>query len=348
MLSHIQTFKINNLTLVPPIAVALAKHPAVKDYDLSSIRSAVSAGAPLAQAVVEEVNALWPAGQVNLKQGWGMTETTCSAMGWHPLSEPHTSSVGELLANCSAKIMSSDSTDSPSSAPVELPPNSRGELWVKAPNIMKGYWRNPAATAETLTPDGWLKTGDICYVDDKGFFRVVDRKKELIKVKGNQVAPAELEAVLLEHPDVADAAVVGVPWGGDERPRGYVVLKEGKGGRGRGKEIVGWMDSRVARYKRLVGGCVIVDSIPKNPVSSSLLFPLPLFASHPFASPHHSAFHSPFPLSPHPPFHILLEFPIPTSHNLTLILSPICIPALSSPNFPYRSLLSPPEPKAET
>jgi 4-coumarate--CoA ligase len=187
-----------------------------------------------------------------------MTETTCSAMGWHPLDISHTQSVGELLANCSAKIMSEDGSR-------ELPTGQRGELWVRAPNIMKGYWRNPSATANTLTPDGWLKTGDVCFVDENNKFTVVDRTKELIKVKGNQVAPAELEAVLLEHEDVADAAVVGVAMYGDERPRAYVVLKEGR--RTRPEDVKRWMDSRVSRHKRLEGGVVLIDSVPKNPVS---------------------------------------------------------------------------------
>jgi 4-coumarate--CoA ligase len=152
----------------------------------------------------------------------------------------------------------------------ELGPNERGELWVRAPNIMKGYWRNPAATASTLTPDGWLKTGDVCYVDVNNHFTVVDRSKELIKVKGNQVAPAELEAVLLEHPDVADAAVVGVAWDGDERPRAYIVLKEGR--RTKPQEVKTWTDSRVARHKRLEGGVVLVDNVPKNPVCLACFF----------------------------------------------------------------------------
>lgn len=182
-------------------------------------------------------------------------------MGWHPLDISHSQSVGELLANCEAKIMSEDGTH-------ELPTGARGELWVRAPNIMKGYWRNPTATANTLTPDGWLKTGDVCYVDEHNKFTVVDRSKELIKVKGNQVAPAELEAVLLEHEDVADAAVIGVPMHGDERPRAYVVLKEGMGTKP--QDIKTWMDTRVAKHKRLEGGVVLVDSVPKNPVSVTL------------------------------------------------------------------------------
>src|SRR5277367_4164526 len=187
-----------------------------------------------------------------------MTETTCSVMGWHPCDISHTRSVGELHANCSAKIMSEDGLR-------ELPPGMRGELWVRAPNIMKGYWRNPSATAATITPDGWLKTGDVCFMDENNKFTVVDRTKELIKVKGNQVAPAELEAVLLEHEDVADAAVVGVAMYGDERPRAYIVLKEGR--RTRPEDVKRWMDSRVARHKRLEGGVVLIDSVPKNPVS---------------------------------------------------------------------------------
>jgi len=191
-----------------------------------------------------------------------MTETTCSVMGWHPTDISHSQSVGELLANCSAKIMSEDGTR-------ELPLGQHGELWVRAPNIMKGYWRNPSATAVTLTPDSWLKTGDVCFVDKNNRFTIVDRSKELIKVKGNQVAPAELEAVLLEHEDVADAAVIGVPMQGDERPRAFVVLKEGR--KATPKEIKKWTDMRVARHKRLEGGVVLVDSVPKNPVSFASL-----------------------------------------------------------------------------
>ncbi|KAK5673902.1 hypothetical protein LTS12_029666 [Elasticomyces elasticus] len=128
---------------------------------------------------------------------------------------------------------------------------------------MKGYWRNPKATQETKTEDGWLRTGDIAYIDDNGKFYIVDRIKELIKVKGNQVAPAELEAVLLDHPAIADAAVIGVPFNQDERPRAYVVQKPGASVTS--EDIVQFMDKRVARHKRLVGGVVFIDMIPKNP-----------------------------------------------------------------------------------
>lgn len=182
-------------------------------------------------------------------------------------------------------IMSVAEEDS-ARTPTELTgsgPGSAGELWVRGPNVMKGYWRNPAATAATKTQDGWLKTGDIAYVDGAGGFYIVDRLKELIKVRGQQVAPAELEAVLLEHPDVVDAAVVGV-WGRgrgggedgngngsgngelEERPRAYVVRREdaAQAAMVGERDMLAFVQDRVARYKRITGGVVFVDRIPRN------------------------------------------------------------------------------------
>lgn len=190
-----------------------------------------------------------------------MTETTCSALGWDPTHHSDSFGVGEPNANCEAVVMDAEGK--------ELPQGERGELWVRGPNIMKGYWKNAKATAETITPDGWLKTGDICYIDSKGTFFIVDRQKELIKVKGLQVAPAELEAVLLEHPKIADAGVVGVTINGDECPRAYITLKEGC--QLSAEEVAQFMEPRVSRHKRLTGGVVCVDAIPKNPVSFSLV-----------------------------------------------------------------------------
>jgi 4-coumarate--CoA ligase len=137
---------------------------------------------------------------------------------------------------------------------------------------MKGYWRNERATREVFVdgPDGrWMRTGDVAYIDPKGYFYIVDRLKELIKVKGNQVAPAELEALLLEHPQLADAAVIGVPMDGDEMPRAYVVLQADAKGKVQEREIAEWLAKRVSKFKRLDGGVVFIDSIPKNPVSFS-------------------------------------------------------------------------------
>lgn len=138
---------------------------------------------------------------------------------------------------------------------------------------MKGYWKNPKATAEVFVdgPDGrWMRTGDIAYIDKNGYFFIVDRMKELIKVKGLQVAPAELEAVLLEHPDVVDAGVVGVTVQGDEMPRAYVVRKPGSNVTG--KEIADWLATKVSKHKRVTGGVVFVEGVPKNPVSFTLRF----------------------------------------------------------------------------
>ncbi|KAJ5578290.1 uncharacterized protein N7459_007254 [Penicillium hispanicum] len=257
MLENVQRNRISDLILVPPVVVLLAKHPAVKNYDLSSVEGIGSGAAPLGREVCAEVEKLWPPGKINIKQGWGMTEATCSILGWDPREQSFSASVGEPNANCEAKIMAEDGVTE------LLDRNQRGELWVRAPNIMKGYWRNREATRETKTEDGWLKTGDIAYVDNQGKFHVVDRMKELIKVKGNQVAPAELEALLLEHPAIADVAVVGISFNDDERPRAYTVLKPGQSATS--DEIVRFMDGKVSATKRITGGVVFLDAIPKNP-----------------------------------------------------------------------------------
>ena len=204
LLEGIQRFRITDLQLVPPIVVAMAKRPETKEYDLSSVTSVGSGAAPLGREITLELEKLWPEGQVNLKQGYGMTEVTCSVLGWDPRKHCEDFSVGEPNANTAVKLVD------PADGKTEVPDGERGEIWVQGPNGRKGYWKNEEATKETITEDGWLRTGDIAYKDQNGHFFVVDRMKELIKVKGMQVAPAELEAQLLEHPAVADVAVVGV------------------------------------------------------------------------------------------------------------------------------------------
>jgi len=136
-----------------------------------------------------------------------------------------------------------------------------GEIWIRGPQVMKGYLNNPEATAQTLTPDGWLRTGDVGYVDEDGYFYIVDRVKEMIKYKGLQIAPAELEAVLLTHPAVADAAVVPSP---DEEagevPKAYIVLK----GQATEQELMDYVAGRVAPFKK-IRKVEFVDQIPKSP-----------------------------------------------------------------------------------
>lgn len=177
MLQNIQKFRITDLALVPPVVVAMAKHPATKKFDLSSVETVGAGAAPLGREACEQLEALWPDGRVNVKQGWGMTEATCAMTTFHPAKRSESFSVGCLVANGEAKIVLDDE------GKIEAPRGERGEIWVRAPNVMLGYWNKPEATKETLTPDGWLKTGDVAYVDEEGNFFIVDRKKELIKVK---------------------------------------------------------------------------------------------------------------------------------------------------------------------
>jgi 4-coumarate--CoA ligase len=169
MLHHIQDYRVTGLTLVPPIVVALAKRPEARKFDLSSVESAGCGAAPLGSEPQKEFEGLWPSGQVNLKQGWGMTEITCSAVGMEPTAVATDATVGELNPNIEAMIVSENGK--------EVGVGERGEFWVRGPNVMKGYWNKPEATRDTLTADGWLKTGDIAYRNEKGYIYIVDRMK---------------------------------------------------------------------------------------------------------------------------------------------------------------------------
>ncbi|CAI0641370.1 unnamed protein product [Colletotrichum noveboracense] len=263
MLTYIQRYRVTQLVSVPPILVALTKHPITAKFDLSSLESVGSGAAPLAEDVARQAEKLLKKPDLIVRQGWGMTEVTCTAMTWDPSRLVRSSSVGELMPNYMAKLV--DESDKEITEP-KVP----GELLVTGPTVMRGYWRNPKATQETIDTDSegnrWLRTGDIAYVDEfktGGLFYIVDRKKELIKVKGNQVAPAELEALLLERPDIADVAVIGVTINGEEFPRAYVVQSPGTNTSG--EEIAKWLEERVAKHKRLRGGVAFTDVIPKNP-----------------------------------------------------------------------------------
>jgi len=180
-------------------------------------------------------------------------------LGHHPDDEEDDGSVGELNPNCEGQVVDAETGNR------QLPANEPGEIWIRSPNICKGYYNNPQATAETFAPGRWLKTGDIGYYTPSGKWYIVDRKKELIKVRGNQVAPAELEGVLLEHPGVADAAVIGLPFAGDERPRAYIVQKPELTVPLTAEDIMKWVQDKCTRHKWITGGVVFLESIPKNP-----------------------------------------------------------------------------------
>jgi 4-coumarate--CoA ligase len=172
---------------------------------------------------------------------------------WH---DPRPGTVGVLVANCEARVVDPETGD-------DLGVGADGELWIRGPNVMQGYLNNPGATASTIDDDGWLHTGDIGHVDADGYWYIVDRVKELIKVKGFQVPPAELEALLITHPAVADVAVVGIPdEEAGERPKAFVVLKPGVSASE--DEIEAFVSGHVASYKRL-GQVAFVDAIPKSP-----------------------------------------------------------------------------------
>lgn len=168
-------------------------------------------------------------------------------------------SVGVLLPNQTVKIVDPDDK--------EVGEGEVGEIWVKGPNVFKGYLKNEEQTRACMTEDGYYKTGDIGFMDGKGNFYITDRVKELIKYKGFQVAPAQLEGYLLGHPDVDDVAVIGVyePEQATEVPRAYVVLRKAvEAGREKEKEIVNWLAERVSGHKRLRGGVRFVESVPKS------------------------------------------------------------------------------------
>ena len=255
--SIIQNHKITFAYVVPPVVLLLGKHPIVDKYDLSSLRMLNSGAAPLTQELVE---AVYKRLKVPIKQGYGLSETspTTHTQPWEQWNKT-IGSVGTLLPNQTAKYMSPEEE--------ELPIGETGELWIKGPNIFKGYHNNPEGTKNTLTPDGYFKTGDVGHQDKDGNFYITDRVKELIKYKGFQVPPAELEGLLLSHPMVNDVAVVGI-YNKDqatEVPRAYIVPAPGvEGSPKSAQEIMQWLQAKVASHKRLRGGVRFVDEIPKS------------------------------------------------------------------------------------
>ncbi|WP_456283754.1 AMP-binding protein [Microbacterium sp. JZ101] len=253
----LQDHRVSYAFIAPPIAVALAKHPLVDQYDLSALRTVFSGAAPLderlGRAVADRLG-------VEVLQGYGMTELSpvSHAMVRGESDGVPLSSIGPAVPGTEAQIV-----DIETHAVIEVPEEGRsrsGELWVRGPQVMLGYLDNPEATAACLTEDGWLRTGDIAAYDSSGAVFIVDRLKELIKHKGYQVAPAELEALLLASDRVADAAVVGEPLeDGDEAPVAFVVPQ----GEPDADAVLAELNGQVAPYKKL-RRVEFVDAIPKS------------------------------------------------------------------------------------
>jgi acyl-CoA synthetase (AMP-forming)/AMP-acid ligase II len=247
-----QAHRLTRAFVAPPMVVALAKHPIVDDYDLSALGVIFSGAAPLsAELAIECGDRL----DCEVVQGYGMTELSPVTHATPPGGfKP--GSVGVTISNTETRIVDPATGES-------LGNDADGEVWVRGPQVMKGYLNNDAATADTIDAVGWLHTGDVGHVDADGHLYVVDRLKELIKYKGFQVPPAELEALLLTHPAVADAAVIGkADEEAGEIPVGFVVLKEGQ--EVPPGEIEAFVAARVATYKQ-VRELHFLDAIPKSP-----------------------------------------------------------------------------------
>lgn len=254
-LNAMEKYKGTMLHLVPPIVIFLGHHAQVEKKHMENIRTVMSGAAPMSSTDAERFTARAP--KVEFLQGYGLTETSPVVMMGQRGSTNY-SSIGEPTPNTQAKIV-----DISDSANIGLGPNQVGELLVRGPQIMKGYHNREDATKDMIIENDWLRTGDMAYYDEFGQFYITDRLKELIKVKGFQVPPAELEGILRDHPSVLEAAVVGVADRiSGEVPRAFVVLKEKK--ITTEEELKDFVAQKVAKYKRLQGGVTFVESIPKN------------------------------------------------------------------------------------
>uniref|UniRef100_A0A2S2NIC6 Luciferin 4-monooxygenase n=1 Tax=Schizaphis graminum TaxID=13262 RepID=A0A2S2NIC6_SCHGA len=258
-LKSIEVQKISILFVVPPLMIFLAKHPLVDKYNLSCLKVIYSGAAPLSLNIENEViNRIGKGKQLKVFQGYGMTELSVVVTAADESEVNHTSgTVGKVICGMSGKVI-----DLINGKPLGV--NKSGELCFKGPMVMNGYYKNPKETTSIIDAEGWLHTGDVGYYDKNYNFYIVDRIKELIKYKGYQVAPAELESLLLTHPEIKDVAVTGLPsLEAGELPMAFVVkypnstLSE--------KDVIQFVHKNVSAQKRLRGGVRFVNDIPKNP-----------------------------------------------------------------------------------
>jgi acyl-CoA synthetase (AMP-forming)/AMP-acid ligase II len=251
MLHLVQKYKMTNLFLAPPAVLAMANVSNPSRFDTSSVLAIHSGAAPLAPEVAERAKSIY--GCV-VSQGYGMTETSPTT-NVNPLDRVKVESCGPPVSDTFEKIVSLDTGR-------ELPTGEVGELAVRGPQVMKGYWKRPQETKDCLSEDGWLLTGDIGWLDEDAYLYLLDRKKEMIKYKGYQVAPAELEAILHEHPAVLDAAVIPKPHlESGEIPKAFVVLREGF--EASPEELMAFVAEKVAPYKK-IREMEYVTEIPKS------------------------------------------------------------------------------------
>ena len=255
LLGLLSEHRVTQLYSVPPVGLGLTQYPAVSDYDLSSLRCGLFGAAPLSADLQTRIR---DALGIPIIQGYGLTETSpVTNADFMEQERIRPGSIGPAMSDTDEKVVDVET------GARELGTGEVGELLIRGPQVMKGYYDKTQATAEVLTEDGWLHTGDIVKMDPDGYVWVLDRKKELIKYKGFQVALAELEGVLLEHPAVADAAVIGKSdTEAGEVPKAFVVKK--RESEVTGEELMGFVGPRVATFKQ-IREVEFVDATPKNP-----------------------------------------------------------------------------------
>ncbi|KAG0293877.1 putative fatty-acid--CoA ligase FadD10 [Linnemannia gamsii] len=254
-LKAIQEFKIISLNLVPPQILMLVKAPIVDQYDISSVRFVMSGAAPCSADLSRALMKKFPF--LQFRQGYGMSEMSpASHVGLY--HTPIHGSIGRVMPNQEVRLVDPETGK-------DVTPGEPGEIWVRGPNVMKGYRNNVKATKETIDTEGWLHTGDIAIVDKEENFFIVDRLKELIKYKGFQVAPAELEALLIAHPAILDAAVIGIDnkEQATEVPLAFVVKAPGQENLSE-KDVIDYVASKVAGHKKLRGGVRFIEVVPKS------------------------------------------------------------------------------------
>jgi acyl-CoA synthetase (AMP-forming)/AMP-acid ligase II len=263
LLRAVSEHRVTVLAVPPPVLTALAASPQVEEYDLGSLEFIAAGGAPVAAQLQQRVARRFPG--VVVGQGYGMTETSATIPVPDRRRGTPPGSVGRLAPDTSLRIVDpATGRDRGTGEP--------GELWVRGPGVTPGYLGDAEATAGLLTPDGWLRTGDLGYVDVQGDLHVVDRIKDLIKVNALQVAPAELEELLLGHPAVADAAVTGRPHSRrGEVPVAFVVARAPVDA----GELTDWIAQRVAPHKRLAG-VTFVEALPRSPAGKLARRSLPV------------------------------------------------------------------------
>eukprot|EP01018_Ginkgo_biloba_P002213 Gb_19735 [translate_table: standard] len=254
LLLSIHKYRVTHIPVAPPIVMALIKIHVGGKYDLSSLKEVSSGGAPLGREQMESFRSRFPG--VLILQAYGLTETSGPVALGDASDGGYYGSVGKLVPSLVGKVVDLNSKK-------PMPPNNRGELWLRGPTIMKGYYNDKEATSLALDTESWFRTGDICYIDEEGRIYIVDRLKELIKYKGFQVAPAELEDVLLSNPEIEDAAVI--PYVDEvvgEIPMACIVRKPGSNLRE--EDVISFVGRQVASYKK-IRRVAFINSVPRSP-----------------------------------------------------------------------------------